>query len=147
MLVYIVAPFFYGFSTSITVYVLDTIFDRDIGMHYGFCFLGAAIGMVLCFRLAWFETYRKAGMILTPIGLRCVGQRKCMNKAVGTYIVFIACSIVTSFLVHWRYDKLVRGKLKRRRVIVPVIKKVIRRTTRNIEHSNKMKVNDTTNTI
>lgn len=124
VLVYIAAPLFYGFSTSITVYVLGTIFDRDIGMHYGFCFLGAAIGMVFCFRLAFFKTYRDAGLQLTPIGLRCVGQRKCMNKAVGVYIVFIACSIVTSFLVHYRYDKLVRGKLKRRRVIVPVIKKV-----------------------
>ncbi|KAK9511332.1 hypothetical protein O3M35_000001 [Rhynocoris fuscipes] len=53
---------------------------------YPIASIGAAIGMVLCFRLAWFETYRKAGMMLTPIGLRCVGQRKCMNKAVDLQI-------------------------------------------------------------
>ncbi|KAK7195115.1 hypothetical protein NESM_000435000 [Novymonas esmeraldas] len=121
---YIIGPSFYGMSTSITFYVLGTIFDRDIGMHYGFCYLGGAIGFVLCYWCAWYLTYKREASPLT-LGY-CIGERRCMNRAVGIYVALAFSAVVSSYVVHRRYSKLVRGSLTQRRVIVPRVKRAIR---------------------
>ncbi|KAI5687856.1 Major Facilitator Superfamily [Leishmania braziliensis] len=123
ILPYILSGFFYGVSTSATFYVLGTIFDRDMGMHYGFCYLGGALGFVLCYWCAWYLTYEREASPST-LGY-CVGARRCMNRAVGIYLALAFSSIASSYLVHRRYSKLVRGKLAQRRVIVPRIKRAL----------------------
>ncbi|KAG5471297.1 hypothetical protein LSCM1_01372 [Leishmania martiniquensis] len=123
ILAYILGAFFYGTSTSATFYVLGTIFDRDIGMHYSFCYLGGSVGFVLCYWCAWYLTYEREASPLT-LGY-CIGARRCMNRAVGVYLALAFSSIATSYLVHHRYSKLVRGKLAQRRVIVPRIKQAL----------------------
>ncbi|KPI82631.1 hypothetical protein ABL78_8359 [Leptomonas seymouri] len=123
ILAYIIGPSFYGVSSSITPYILCTIFDRDLGMHYGFCFFAGAIGFVLCYWCSWYLTYKEESS-LTLLGERCIGQRRCMNRAVGIYVALVFSSIFSSYIVHYRYSKLVRGKLQQRRVIVPRIRKI-----------------------
>ncbi|KAG5496905.1 hypothetical protein GH5_01412 [Leishmania sp. Ghana 2012 LV757] len=123
ILAYMIGAFFYGTSTSATFYVLGTIFDRDIGMHYGFCYLGGSVGFVLCYWCAWYLTYEREASPLT-LGY-CIGARRCMNRAVGVYLALAFSSIASSYLVHHRYSKLVRGKLAQRRVLVPRIKEVL----------------------
>ena len=120
ILAYIFGPAFYGISSSLTPYVLGTIFDRDLGMHYGFCFFAGAVGFVLCFWCSWYLTYRDQ-TTLTPRGYMCVGHRRCMNRAVGIYVALVFSSVISSYIVHRRYSKLVSGKLTHRRVIVPRI--------------------------
>ncbi|KEG09040.1 hypothetical protein DQ04_05931000, partial [Trypanosoma grayi] len=68
IVVYLVAPFAYGFSGSITIYVIGIIFKRDIGMHYGFCILGAALGIVLFYRLLFFGVYDRHKLVFPPNG-------------------------------------------------------------------------------
>lgn len=128
VLAYIIGPFFYGMSTSFTPYVLGTIFDRDIGMHYGFCFLGAAIGQVFFFYLSWFLTYDKEAVMIPMVGRRCIGQRRCMNRAIGIYVAVVFSSIISAWIVHHRYARLVTGNLKHRRVIKHTVQKLLRRS-------------------
>lgn len=123
ILAYMIGAFFYGMSTSATFYVLGTVFDRDMGMHYGFCYIGAGVGFVLCYWCAWYLTYEREASPKT-LGY-CVGERRCMNRAVGVYLALAFSSIASSYLVHRRYSKLVRGKLAQRRVIVPRIKQLL----------------------
>ncbi|KPA73860.1 hypothetical protein ABB37_09492 [Leptomonas pyrrhocoris] len=124
VLAYLIGPAFYGVSSSVTPYILGTIFDRDLGMHYGFCFLAGAVGFVLCYWCSWYLTYKNETM-LTPLGELCIGQRRCMNRAVGIYVALVFSSIFPAYILHRRYSKLVRGKLVHRRVIVPRIKKML----------------------
>ncbi|KAK7195116.1 hypothetical protein NESM_000435100 [Novymonas esmeraldas] len=123
ILPYIIGSYFYGMSTSITFYVLGTIFDRDIGMHYGFCYTGGAIGFVLCYWCAWYLTYEREASPLT-LGY-CIGERRCMNRAVGIYVALAFSSILSAGAVHLRYVKLVRGRLAQRRVIVSHVKRAL----------------------
>ncbi|CAG9579226.1 conserved hypothetical protein [Leishmania major strain Friedlin] len=123
ILAYILGAFFYGMSTSATFYVLGTVFDRDMGMHYGFCCVGGGVGFALCYWCAWYLTYEREASPQTP-GY-CVGARRCMSRAVGVYLALAFSSIASSYLVHRRYSKLVRGKLAQRRVIVPRIKQLL----------------------
>ncbi|GET91068.1 hypothetical protein, conserved [Leishmania tarentolae] len=123
ILAYVIGAFFYGTSTSATFYVLGTIFDRDMGMHYGFCYLGGGVGFVLCYWCAWYLTYEREASPLT-LGY-CIGARRCMSRAVGTYLALAFSSIASSYLVHRRYSNLVRENLAQRRVIVPRIKQLL----------------------
>ena len=123
VLAYILGPAFYGISSSLTPYVLGTIFDRDLGMHYGFCFVAGAVGFVLCFWCSWYLTYRDQ-TTLTPRGYMCVGHRRCMNRAVGIYVALVFSSIFPAYILHRRYSKLVSGKFTQRRVIVSHLKRM-----------------------
>lgn len=137
---YLLGPFFFGVSSSMTMYVLGTIFDKDLGMHYSFCFVGAAIGMIFFYYLSWFLPYQNASITIPSIGKRCIGERQCMNKTVGIYIAVIFSTIFTSYWVHWRYAHLVSGKLKHRRIIMRTLKRLlssdnVERNTSLVNHS------------
>ncbi|ESS67077.1 hypothetical protein TCDM_04317 [Trypanosoma cruzi Dm28c] len=137
LVVYIIAAVAYGFSTSMTIYVIGIIFKRDIGMHYGFCFLGAALGIVLLYRVLLFHVYDHHKSGLTPslqenkAGI-CMGK-ECLQKTLIVYLILVFLSIGTSIWLHYRYWKLVHGKLKHKRVITHFVKKRLRRINRRRE--------------
>ncbi|ORC90204.1 uncharacterized protein TM35_000092540 [Trypanosoma theileri] len=132
LVVYLLAPIAYGFSTSMTIYVIGIIFKRDIGMHYGFCFLGAALGMAALYRGLLFGVYDKHKLVVPPGFLPptlqgvCRGN-VCMRTTLIVYLVLAVTSIGSSVLLHYRYWRLVHGKLKYRRVITHLVKKGLRR--------------------
>ncbi|KAH9599195.1 hypothetical protein LSM04_008991 [Trypanosoma melophagium] len=131
LLVYMFGPVAYGFSTSMTIYVVGIIFKRDIGMHYGFCFLGAALGIAVLYRALLFTVYDKHKIIFppgfpVPVQGVCRGN-VCLRTTLIVYLVLAVTSIASSVLLHYRYWKLVHGKLKYRRVITHLVKKGLRR--------------------
>ncbi|EKF33033.1 hypothetical protein MOQ_003107 [Trypanosoma cruzi marinkellei] len=139
LVVYIIAAIAYGFSTSMTIYVIGIIFKRDIGMHYGFCFLGAALGIVLLYRVLLFHVYDHHKLVLPPSFHKdtkgvCVG-RECLQKTLIVYLILVFLSIGTSIWLHYRYWKLVHGKLKYKRVITHFVKKRLRRINRRIRET------------
>ncbi|CAD2213978.1 Major Facilitator Superfamily, putative [Angomonas deanei] len=119
----------YGASTSVTPYVITAIFEKDIGTHYGFCFLGAAIGMVIFYRVLFYELYLKEAIEYPPqlgfVGKRCIGKRVCLNNTLIAYNLFTASAVVTSFWLHFRYKQLVTGKVSApKRIFFPVLKRI-----------------------
>ncbi|RNF06155.1 hypothetical protein TraAM80_04137 [Trypanosoma rangeli] len=129
--VYMIAGCAYGFSTSLTIYIIGIIFRHDIGMHYGFCWFGASLGIVLLYRVLFFHVYDEHKIVLppnAPIKLhgRCTG-RKCLQITLIVYLILAISSVGTSYWLHHRYWKLVRGKLKYKRVITHFVKKRFRR--------------------
>lgn len=146
ILAYILGPAFYGLSNTMTVYVLSIIFDRDLGMHYGFLLLWAAAGVVFFYRLSWYDTYKHRTNVSIPgvISPRCVGARSCMNIAVGIYLIVSFSSIITSVIVHVRYSRLVGGRLRHKRIFAPVIKKMVEGVASAKNNNNDSNSSDST---
>ncbi|ESL05576.1 hypothetical protein TRSC58_06770 [Trypanosoma rangeli SC58] len=129
--VYMIAGCAYGFSTSLTIYVIGIIFRHDIGMHYGFCWFGASLGIVLLYRVLFFHVYEGHETVVASSATgrayaRCFG-RDCLRTTLIVYLVLAVSSIGTSYWLHYRYWKLVHGKLKYKRVITHFVKKRFRR--------------------
>ncbi|CCW71977.1 unnamed protein product [Phytomonas sp. Hart1] len=112
---YILGPYMFGMSHSMTFYILNTMFDRDIGMHYSFSFLAAAIGLFIFYYLVWFLPYNHYSTVYPFYGRICVGKRKCMNTTLAIYVALSFSSILTSFWFHFRYKKLLEGKRSKER--------------------------------
>ncbi|RNF25612.1 uncharacterized protein Tco025E_02108 [Trypanosoma conorhini] len=131
IVVYLLTGTAYGFSTSLTIYLLGIIFRHDIGMHYGFCWFGASLGIVLLYRVLFFHVYDHHKLVLppgVPIDTHgvCLG-RDCMRTTLIVYLVLVVSSIAAGYWLHHRYWTLVQGKMKYKRVITHFVKKRIRR--------------------
>ncbi|CCW65197.1 unnamed protein product [Phytomonas sp. EM1] len=107
---YLIGPFMFGMSHSLTFYILGSMFDRHMGMHYSFSFLAGEIGLIVFYYLSWYLSYDHHSTNYPIVGRICIGQRKCMNTFVGICIAFAFSSIFTSLWVHLRHKKLLEGK-------------------------------------
>ncbi|KAF8302958.1 putative protein associated with differentiation 8 [Trypanosoma cruzi] len=109
---YVIGALGNGFIAAVTILVINTIYAKDPGLHYNFCFFATTCSSVLLNRLLYGEWYtheaRRRGVDV------CL-DRACVQLPLLVMLGFNVTAFISNAYVHWEYVKFNRQVLDERR--------------------------------
>nr|CCD12637.1 unnamed protein product [Trypanosoma congolense IL3000] len=111
---YVVGALANGIIASVTVLVVNTIYAKDLGLHYNFCFLATACSTILYNRVLYGEWYTYQA---NKRGVEVCLDRECVQMPLIVLLALDLTALATNWYVHWEYVKLVRRVLVDRSVM------------------------------
>lgn len=102
-----------GIIASVTILVVNTIYAKDLGLHYNYCFVATACSTILYNRLLYGEWYTYEA---NKLGVEVCLERVCVQMPLLVMLGLNLTAFGTNTYVHCEYLKLVRSALEGRRV-------------------------------
>ncbi|KEG13180.1 hypothetical protein DQ04_01171130 [Trypanosoma grayi] len=112
---YVIGALGNGIIAAVTILVVNTIYAKDPGLHYNFCFFATTCSSVLLNRLLYGEWYTREA---NKRGVEVCLDRGCVQLPLLVMLGFNLSAFFSNAYVHWEYHKLNRRALEERRRLI-----------------------------